>query len=211
MSGWFTGRWTAWVLMGLLAMSTGGCLAAGVVAYAASGPPKVEAAYRPTTRPTAVLVEHTSTRGAPGGVRDLVASFLVAELREHKVAPIVDFHRVYDLRQLDPRAFRAMTVDEIGRRVGAEQVIYVEIFEADFVPALSGALVKAAMSVGVRVVDVETGELMWPTSMEEGHRLVIESPYHERTTTLSPDEVKEQTCRLAARQIARLFYSYYIH
>lgn len=202
------GRWAHLAAAAVLAGATAaGCVAAGYIAHVASGPPKVQALYTPTTRPTAVLVDSRNQRGVDSALRDQLASLLTVELEDRKVVPVVAFHRIYDLRHADPRGFRQLKVDEVGRRVGAEQVIYVEILESDFVPTSAGMLLKGSLTAVVRVVDVETGDVLWPTTMSEGYMVAVETPFQERRAA-SADAVREAVCRLMADRIARLFYTY---
>lgn len=201
-------RAVVWLVGLVVALSTAaGCVAAGYLAHVASGPPKVVALYTPTTRPTAVLVDSRGQRGVDSALRDQLASLLSAELEENKVVPVVPFHRIYDLRHADPRTFRTLTVHDIGRKVGAEQVVYVELVESDFVPTSAGMLLKGSLTAAVRVVDVPTGEVLWPTNLSEGHLVSVETPFQERRAA-SPDLVREAVCRLMADRIARLFYTY---
>lgn len=192
----------------LIGGAMSGCAAAAYTMVLLKPPEKIPPLYVPSTRPTAVLVESYRVKGNVLGVRDSLAGFISAELEKNKVAEMVPTHRVYDLRTSDHRAFRALTVDQIGRKVGAEQVIYVDVLEARVVESVGNQVVAGRVSAQVKVVEVATGRTLFPSGLEEGHLVSVETPFARTDDLTTPERVKEALCRTAASQIARLFYTY---
>lgn len=191
-----------------LSVVLAGCVAAGYVATVFAPPQKVEALHKPASRPTAVVVENYRLPGNWAAIRDTLASQLVLELRKNNVAPMVDSHLVYDLRMMDPKAFRKMTVDEIGRKVGAEQVIYVDLITSSIGTATGGAMVKGDMAALVKMVDAKTGKTLWPAGVEEGYYVEIDIPYGMVNEDNTPGNVYNTLTLSSADRIAKLFYTW---
>ena len=210
-SGAMRGYMVSVLALGLgitLAGVGGGCAAVGVAAYMLEPPKKSVAKYTPTTRPMAVVVENARQKGSAGLIRDQMSGFLVAELREHKVAEMIENHRVYDLRYADVKAFRAMSVDEIGRRVGADQVLYIDLVQADVADVTEGTMMRGSLIAMVRLVDSKSGEVLWPEASEEGFALVVETPLQTQMDRTNVEAMREGLARSAAGTIAKLFYTY---
>src|SRR5580704_982568 len=92
-----------------LAICVGGCVAAGgcqalAAALDKTGDPTEPAKYSPNKDNMLVLAE------------DLIA---------HKVAPIINPDRLTALRDEHREAYRKMQIAEVGKSLGAAQVLYV--------------------------------------------------------------------------------------
>lgn len=201
---------TVWVtgLMLLLSMAAAGCAAAGLAATMLKPPEKVQARYKPTSRPTAVVVENYRLPGSGNSIRDSLASQLVVELRKNNVVPCVDSYKIYDLRSSNPRAYRTMTIDEIGKRVGAEQVIYVDLVNSGVGMSTGGDMVRGDMAALVKVVDVQTGRTLWPDGMEEGYYVSIDIPFALINPDKTHQSVSKSLIQSSADRIAKLFYTW---
>lgn len=209
MRGWWISM-LVWGFVTLLATLTSGCLIAGYAASIAQGPPKVEAKYKPTSRPMAVVVESSRQKGNAGQIREQLSGLLAVELRRNNVAEVVESYKVHDLRQSDPKAFRAMTVDEIGKKVGAEQVLYVDLLQADVSENTGGVMMKGIVTAEVRLVDVPTGKVLWPQGLGDGYLVSVETPYKATKDSSARDAMREGLARGAADTIAKLFYTWVI-
>lgn len=209
-----TKRGVLMLVLGMgLSLTGAGCAALGLAAHVLQPPRKVEAQFVPTTRPVAVLVESYRVKAAAGGatltLRDTLASFVVEELRKHRPEGVVlDSHKVYDLRNRDARAFKAMTIDEIGRKLGVEQVIYVDLIRAGVMESTGGDLVRGEMTAMVRVVDSATGRTLWPTEVQDGRAVGVDTPFTRVDDTTNANTVADGITRATADQIAKMFYTY---
>lgn len=195
----------------LLVTLGSGCAAAGFAAYVLQPPPKVEAKYKPTSRPIVVFVDSDHARGSGAqalAVRDSLASFIVEELQKNKVGEVVESYKVYDLRTSDPKAFKTMTVDEVGRRTGGEQIIYVDLKKVAVGETTGGKLLRGELVAIVKMVDATTGKTVWPDNLSEGYPLDLDTPFTMSDETTSVESMREGIARSAADQIAKLFYTY---
>jgi hypothetical protein len=197
-------------LLAMIAAWAGGCVAAGFAAQALQGPPKRKALYEPDPRPMVVLVENARQQGSAGPIRELLTGLLNQALRENKVADPIPGYKLHDLRMADAKAFRDMNIDEVGRRVGAEQVLYVEIVRADIETHTGDTLVSGAVQVLVRVVDVPTGKTLWPDNSLEGWPVIVETPTADYKKVGGVQPMREALARATASKIAKLFYTHLI-
>ncbi len=192
----------------LLMTFLAGCSAVGYAAEMAGGPTKVKAKYAPASRPTAIVIDNYRTRTPTVALRDSLASLLGRELEDHHVGPLIPFHKVYDLRVRDPKAFRNMRLEEIGRAVGAEQVIYVDILESDVSTTEGVQLLKGSFTASIKVIDCKTGETLWPRGFDDGYPFSIDMKYTPPETGSTVDSIQEAIARQAADEIGKLFYTY---
>jgi hypothetical protein len=198
------------VAITLLGLTITGCAIAGFAATVLKPPEKVPAKYTPTSQPMAVLVESSRLKGNTNNIRDSLASYLALELRRNKVADIIDPYRIYDLRNVDQRAFKAMTIDGVGRKVGAKQVLYVDLREADVVESTGGQLMKGGVTALVKVVDADSGQTLWPDELQDGYLVTLDTPFTTTSTVTTPDSAREDLARATADAIAKLFYSWVV-
>jgi len=142
------------------ALASNGCEMFGMAA-AALVPPKQDAVYEIDNRPTAVIVDD------PGNtLRDPQLAMLIAEscahvLKENEViTQIIDVKSVAALASELGDKFVKTSPYEIGRRLGAKQVINVNVFSASVSP--EPGLLKPSMEVGVKVFDVDGRQRLFP-------------------------------------------------
>jgi hypothetical protein len=186
-----------------------GCTALGVAAYKLHGPPKVPAEYVPQQRPMLVLVENYQHQSSVHAHADLLGRMLVKELEARKIAPLVSLDRLQALRDARPDAFRTMSMSSIGRAVGAEQVLYVQLRNSDVAPVAGGDALTGQTSASVKVVDVATGDTLWPTdaTVETGYPVAAASQLGTRNGG-NVQDVRQRMYVDLSHQIARLFYKW---
>ncbi len=191
----------------LLGMSAAGCTAAGLAAHKIMGPPAVPAKYVPQSRPLVVLVEdyHRAT-----GLTDdeLLSRYVEEEIRGHvKKMPVVDSAKVREIRIAKPEDFKKMTVAEVGRTVGAEQVVWVAVTERTVESLLGGESLRGDVAVRVKMVDVKSGQTLWPTDMADGYPLSTGTTWGAANAG-SESELKNSLYRGLSEKIAKLFYKW---
>lgn len=204
-----------WVCGGGLALTlmlvVGGCTVAGAVLYKTVGPLPVDAQYVLEQKPTLVLVERYSGGAGGGGVEaaqesEGLARAIQQALEAKQLAPQVDPMSVSDLRLRDPMAFRVMPVSRIGREVGAEQVLYVNLLQSTLRSTEGSELSRGQMAVRVKVVDAETGRVLWPGDQADGYPVSIQTPLSSAREGIPPQVARANMTRQMADRIAKLFY-----
>jgi|GEM_PF-839578 len=197
-------------ILALLAIAAilSGCQVLGAIAGAGAGPSTVDAQYKPPQEPTLVLVENYSIASGGDVEGDRLGRYISEELTTNKVVPLVDYARLTQLRDQDHDAYRKMSVAQIGRAVGAKQVIYVNVGEYGPQTPGNGDLVNWKGSVKVKVVDATTGGSPWPSDQAAGEPVVAETHYKELDPEKGDVPVQEELNKMLGEKIGRFFHSW---
>ena len=192
----------------LLLLFVAGCNVVGAVDYKLRGPPAVPAQYVPAQEPMLVLVE--TYRGSAAGISDAdtLARYLVVELTDHNIAPLVPLDDFYALRTDKGEAYRKMSIAAIGKAVNAKQVLYVDLQQSGIGAPPGSELLKGRVAVSVRVVDVETGVTRWPEQATEGIPIAYETPLPRANENATEAMVRARMHSAMAERIAKLFYKW---
>ena len=190
----------------LLILGAGGCALPSAIAYKVFGPPPIPARYTPhPTEPMLVLVENPFSGAVAIPEADELASVIYHDLDEHKVAPMIDPAKVNDLRDRSPNMFAKMSIAEIGRTVGARQVLYVHIDRLDLDSPTATDMVKTRMAASVKVVDAETAMTTFPQT-GESEPFEHQTPHVRLDASTNRSELKRVLLRAGGVEIARWFY-----
>lgn len=198
-----------WLMGGALAIAAAlGCALPGALFYKVAGPPPVPARYEPPKdQPLVVLVEaaHSPATSVPEAEELLQA--LNKDLIDNKVAPIIEQRLVDELRDAHGGNFNKLSISEIGRRVGARKVIYVDLTECSLQSDPGSDVFKLKVAARVRVVDAMTAQTLWPEA-EAGEAFDYETRPARATTDVTPSQIKREALKLTGMEIARYFYAW---
>jgi hypothetical protein len=100
-----------------------------------------------------------------------------------------------------------MSVSDIGRKVGAKQIIYVTLRQLVYEAPQGADQLRLKLNAVVRVVDVETARTLWPES-GEGEDFEYQSPFERITAETNDTTLKRDVLRKAGTEIARWFFPY---
>lgn len=204
------------LLLALLALA--GCEVFSMAAMMATGGDKIQPIYTLSDRPTAIVVD--DPRNVLGGpsLTGVVASNLAHHLKANGAvtAPIVPHAQVAALADRLGSEFALTPIDQIGRLLKAEQVIYLEIEQAALLAA-PGAYRPTAV-VELKVIDAVKGQRLYPPpppidepgAPSRGRTVSVQMNY-EGVETHSRGADAMITRALAERiglEIARLFYEH---
>jgi hypothetical protein len=126
-------------------------------------------------------------------------------LATYKVAPLVDLKKLYELRD-NEKNIDKMTITQIGKAVGAEQVLYVDLIR--FGEGDSGVAMRSRLDARVHMVDVKTGATTFPAMGQPNWAISMETPIDVILTDTNIGEVRETLLRAAGTEIGRLFHDY---
>jgi hypothetical protein len=182
-----------------------GCELPGVVLHETIGQLWEPAKYELKKVPTLVLVENYRVPDEMQLDGDQLAHQIGDELKKEAKVDVVDPDKVVPLREEDPTKFHSMTIPEIGKAVGAKQVIYVDLKQSAVTADISQSVVHAEALAQVRVVDVETGSTLWPASASHGQELEAKADYDPSDTSHAASMRTDMLTQLSSR-IAKLFH-----
>jgi hypothetical protein len=198
-------HWTALGVLIAIWLALGGCSLLGGLAYKLSPPATTPAQYKLGIDPAVVLVENSRNPSQTEVDASLVAALLRDDLARHKSAVLVEQHAVLRLRDRDPAAFAKMSITEIGRAVGAQQVVYVDLHRVSVEVDSGNQMVRGAVEASVRVIDVRTGANRWPQDVPQGVPIGFETPYTDIGRQMTDASVRRVLHEKLVRTIGRLF------
>jgi hypothetical protein len=199
-----------------------GCTEAGAVAYAVVGDIPTDAEYNLARVPTLVMVENYPNADESADDADILARYIIQNLNKNlnekekkkeekkKLAPIVfvDTMKLYDLRTLDANKFHKMKIQEIGRRVGARQVVYVSLDSMSVQSIGRSEMMRGVGSARVKVVNCVSGQTLWPQESGGGYPVGFESNIVTPQQDITYHEAQDKTMRAMAKNISQLFYKH---
>lgn len=202
----------ATLMLGFMTLFLGGCNLVSPIAYILAPEPKIEALYALEDRPTVVFIDDRENRVSPIALRRVIADRLSQELMMRKVVTKTISPRDAEVaaRQRD-RYDNMLSIDAIGRAVGAEQVIYIEM--QNFQQRTDRYTLKPWAKCKVRVIDVtnrvrlfpsaESGEIAHPVQVQMGE--MRPEQYNSRATR---NQIAQALANEIGTTISRLFYEY---
>ncbi len=211
-----------WLVLTLL--FAGGCEAFSAVSYAFRGGEPVKKLYQLPPGRTLVLVD---TLEGPDRVnalasptyRNIIASDIGYYLEKEEALPTGSIVPLRELNQLAGQLgedYARTPIDQIGKRLGAAQVIHVMIEHSSV--AVVGNLYRPTAAGQLKVIDVNQGRRIFPSMMEleseggglPGHRFATEMDPINRDATdaMIADVLTRQLAQQIGLETSRLFYDW---
>jgi hypothetical protein len=188
-----------------------GCQPAAVAIYKLRGPDPVDPVYVLEQAPTVVVVENFQQSGATMADAERIAYFIEKDLKsadKKPVVPVVESEKVYDLRGREPVKYQKMKIGEIGKAVGAKQVVYVDLLGSGVQQMMGSDIMRGAAGGRVKVIDSETGATLWPVEATDGYPVQIETKIRRPSDAASPMTVREETLEKFGTAVGRLFHKW---
>ncbi len=207
------------LLLCVLAISA--CEQAAVLSEAIRGPEKIGPLYVLPDVPTLVMIDDPQHHLSNPGLARQIATTAVHYLSFHETLITASFIDPKELSKLEAelgRRWATTPIDEIGRRLGAKQIIYAKINSAKF--HFVDTLYRPEATIEVKVIDADTGKRLWPEApaladpdrTPPGHLIQIKDHYVSRDSRYvgdsTPDDLARRLADNAGLLVARLFYEW---
>ena len=189
----------------LFALFLTGCNIFGALAYKAMGPDKIPADYSPPKEPILVMAESYGQANDLQPFADQLAVMVGNNLHAHNVGPIVDDSKLFSLRSDRAQKFGKMKIPDVGRAVGAKQVVYIDLRQCTLESNPGSDMFQGTVDAKVRVVDVETGKTRWP-DVGDGQPFHAKTEYVRRDARETALAVRNLMLEDLALAISRKFY-----
>jgi len=153
----------AGVLAALSCMLAVGCAEPGFVAYVVTGPPKIEAVHTLDPATTLVIVDDPDNQlGDPNHAAVVGANvgFHLVKNEAIDETLLITQDRLSAYAGLQGDAYHATPIDQVGKALGAKQVVYVSIRSVDL--SSKNTYYEPTAKISVKVIDSETGEKLFP-------------------------------------------------
>lgn len=177
---------------------------------------RIKAKYELPEKITLVLVDDPSDALGGAHLARHVANQIGFQLVRHEAVPAtVPLNRVSELQRELGDAFATTPIDEVGRTLGAQQVIHVQVLSAKtgYEPGVSRPTAQSR----VKVIDVEQRRRLWPQprpgvhTAPRGHT-VSSSMFYRYTgngeVRGTQNDLKQRFATLIGNDIAKLFYDH---
>jgi hypothetical protein len=185
-----------------------GCEVPGVLLHIAMGEPAIPAQYElPKKGTTLVLVENYRNPDEMQLDGDQIAHQVSVELKNDGKLDMVDPEKLVPMREDDAGKFRGMNIQQVGKALGAKQVIYVDLLESAVTKDPSAGAVHGVAKARVQVIDTETGNTLWPSDATHGKELSQSAEFDPVDTTHAMAIHTEMLANLSSK-IAKLFYDW---
>jgi hypothetical protein len=192
-----------------------GCNILAPAAFIMAGPGKVDAAYKLEDRPTVVFIDDRHNTLSPVSLRQVIADRLTQDLMQKaKVTNAIDPGDALAVARRHDRHESVLPIDAVGRAVGAEQVVYVELVA--FVDSPDGITPTPTSVANVKVIDVANQKRLFPAGDDLGLGQAAITVSSE-IPPVDPELLRSRSSRLRVHTmlaeetgatIARLFYKH---
>ncbi len=204
-------RSLAFSLLTAALVGSAGCQLIGATAYYLSPERKQPAHFTPTTNRLAIIIEPRSGIDVhplfAQGLHEKIIELLAEQDVNERVAPYAE---QLELRQT-ARGYASWSIQRIGRELGAEQVIYIEVTSFVMRRAPNYPTLEPRVAVQVKVIDANTvpgtSPRLWPTD-GDGYELTMMRLQRE---VADRDEIDAEAVKLGrdlAQHVARIFYEH---
>jgi hypothetical protein len=195
-------------LAAVLLAITAGCNIVAPAFYLIHGPEKIPRVYElDKTRPTVIFLDDRAMRVRRAPTRERIAAEAERSLlREGAVERMIDSRATSAVVNTEPRS-RLMPVSEVGRKVGAEVVIYV--VPETFTLSTDGQTFAPVARLRVKVLDAVADQRLWPED-RQGYLLEVSASTRQGappTDEASLREAEERFAELVGLRLAQMFYT----
>jgi hypothetical protein len=201
----------------LLCLTLPGCEGVGYITQGFTGGERVKRQYKLPDKPTVVLVDDPDNQLGNPALVGVVAANLGFHLKENKaVKTVVDHKQVVALTSRLGDQYRLTPIDQVGRLVDAQQVIYVLIEQVQLQAA--PGMYRPTAVMRVKVIDAQTSARLFPepppivdpVQVDRGRSVIAQMNYRKidaqtrGTDALAAQHLAEQM----GLDAARLFFDW---
>jgi len=195
--------------LSLACLILSGCQAIAWTAAQFAPPEKVKALYElPKGKSVLVFVDDSARQIEYVPVKAKLTEALGEQLLSNNAADrTVPYQRLLDLMTSSPD-FDRLSVSEVGRRCGADVVLYVQIEQFQLREHPDSPLWQGKLQASIRVVDVQQGRL-WPTDRPDGYPIgPVETPLSAESSPGYESKLSNLLAERLADKIAKCFYDH---
>lgn len=205
-------RLAARLSVGLAIAASGALLAScnivGPALYFIHGPEKIPRVYElDETRPTVIFLDDRAMNIRRSTTRErITAAAEAALLGEKAVERLIDSRAATAIVANEPRG-DLLPISEVGRKVGAEVVIYV--VPEMFTLSADGQTFEPAARLRVKVLDAVADQRLWP-EQREGYVLNVGASTRQGappSDAAAAREAEDKFADLVGLRLAQMFYA----
>jgi hypothetical protein len=193
-------------LLSLFALA--GCDLAGAVVAESTGDATVKAKYTPDKNASMLVLVESYGLAVDSDIESQhIALTLGRALADEKVANILDQQTLETLRDADPDGYSKLTIADIGRKVGAKQVLYVDIQRDEIEKPPGSGQMRGQIEAVIKIVDSSTGDTRWPKN-ESSEAVRFTSDWTPESNSSTDTDLRAKMADRMADDISKLFHDY---
>ena len=192
----------------IVLLTMGGCNYLGPAYYLASPEPEIDAEYLLEDRPTVVFVDESANELGGMANQQIVGKTISQALLDEEVVTVVYEPRAANAVARQERHGEPMALGDIGRAVGADQIICVQVLQ--FQPFPTYGQTRPIAQLRVKVLDIPHRLRLYPTDDELWRHLTVTLPQmpEEVGNASKRRELESMLAREIGINVARLFHDY---
>jgi hypothetical protein len=203
-----------WIKIGRYALAAGavcmltGCGLASVAASRTTGN-MVNAKYVPSKTDTMLIMVESYGLSLDSGIEtEHMTLVLRKNFQDAGIASLVDQQALERLKDAGPQQYTPMTIADIGRKVGARQVLYVNIWRSEIVKPAGSGQMRGHMDAVVKIVDSASGDTRWPSDAPS-EAVEITTDWTPENADKTESDLRAQMADEMAADIGKLFQNYH--
>lgn len=167
----------------------------------------IEAEHSMADATVLIWVDDTAVGPKYHSLRRELTAAIREDLEEHKaIGGAVSYAAIARFRTMHPKCID-MTIQELGNRLQAQQVLYLFINQFQFSHEAGRGYYQPSLRGSCKVVDVNTGERLWP-SEQSFQSFTVKQLLVEGKGTEFEDDLIHKLCAEVAKEIAPYFYKH---
>lgn len=194
----------------LLLLTASGCFKMAAAWTNITGGDWIEPEFTPTKQPLLILIDdRASVVTEPLAIRELHKT-IVENFRTFKVnTMVVPFEDWQRLAQSDNKRFSRYSVRQVGEKLGAEQVLYINVERFTLHAEPGTPVFQGEFTVRVKVLSTnrEKDVRLWP-SEESGKRVSVTTPATPSDSEKTTNDVAAELGIKLGKQIAMMFFGH---
>ena len=179
--------------------------------YIIDGPPSIDAQYTLPDRKTVVFVDDRTNLLSRTQLRAVIGDKVSTVLmKQGLVTDTIATRDAIAIARKDETVDKPIPISEIGQRVGADTIIYVQI--EDFALSAPGGIARPSAQATVKVIDVSGRSRLYPAPSElkgqpvaTSMREVSEDLYQ---STAGRRQIEDILAAEIGAEVAKLFYKH---
>jgi hypothetical protein len=169
----------------------------------------VNAQYIPNkTDAMLIMVESYGLSMDSGIETEHMTLVLRKTFEDGKIASLVDQQALERLKDAGPQQYTPMTIADVGRKVGARQVLYVNIWRSEIVKPAGSGQMRGHMDAVVKIVDSASGDTRWPNDAPS-EAVEITTDWTPEGADTTENDLRAKMADQMAADIGKLFQNYH--
>ena len=170
-------------------------------------PPTVEAEHSMADKTLLIWIDDTAVGPKHHSLRRELTMQMRKHLEDHQaIGDTVEYLKITQFRMTHPE-FIDMSIQELGKRLQAQQVMYLFINQVQFYHEAGEGYYQPSLSGSCKIVDVNLGERVWPID-QSYQSFAVTQPMIEGKGTEFEDGLIQKLGAAVAQEIGPYFYKH---